>query len=37
MWAIQRLPIRRTLGIAAIANVVSYVLLVGFVLITTFG
>jgi hypothetical protein len=37
MWAIQRLPLRRTLGIAAIANVVSYVLLVGFVLITTFG
>jgi hypothetical protein len=37
MQAFQRLAFRRTLGIAAIANVASYVLLVGFVLLNSIG
>lgn len=35
MWAFKRGAFRRTLGIAAVANAVSYALLVGYVLLVT--
>jgi len=35
MWAFQRPAFRRTLGIAALANVASYVLLLGFMLLNS--